>query len=181
MEILIEQEKTSVRPVYNIRLHGAHFIARARRFFILDEILVSDKHANIVAKINKKASLFKVKYIINIDFKVYRLFTKTFWKPSYSCVGDSTYYEIIEHNKLKYSIFRDKTQIGAFFKSQIVAGAGDKYRILLDNDANYQLIVCMVIALDNARSDEKDEASVTVDFGILAGELKPFDELWRPK
>ena len=148
---------------------------------MLDEIVVSDQQGNIDAKINRKLSLFKIKYVITIDGAEYKLSTKTFWKPSYACVCGSMHYEINEHKELRYSIFRDNVQTGAFYKNKVAIGAGDKYRIVVDNDAPSLLIVCMVIALDNATSDEKDRATITVDFGLLVGERKPFDETWRPK
>ncbi len=181
MQILIQQDRSSLRPAYRIDLPRAHFVAESERFLSHAKIVVKDSETNIIASIKRKFTFFKINYDINIGFKKYKLLTKTFCKPTYLCSGDLARYEIIEHNKLKYSIFQGRAQIGAFVKKRVSIGAADIYELFADNDADHLLFVCIVLALDNATNDGTYSASVTVDYGRLFGELKPFDENWRPK
>ena len=58
-------------------------------------------------------------------------------------------------------------------------GNGDQYEILMNEDANLLVVVCLALIVD-ASENEGDTSSVTYDFGNIGPEARPFDKSWEP-
>jgi hypothetical protein len=83
---------------------------------------------------------------------------------------------LYQHQGLNFSIFQDEHQIAEFTKNRVAIGNGNEYAIRLDGDANSLLLICMVLAINTSQRDNNE--SVTIDFGSIGPEDRPFDTSW---
>jgi hypothetical protein len=50
-----------------------------------------------------------------------------------------------KHKGLNYSIFQNDCQIAAFHKNRLKTGKGDRYEILMNDDANLPIAICLAL------------------------------------
>jgi formate-dependent phosphoribosylglycinamide formyltransferase (GAR transformylase) len=85
---------------------------------------------------------------------------------------------VIGHRGRKYSIFKNKKQIAFWQQEAITWLSGDNYRILANNDCNFELIIAFCLILDNANGGGNN--IFTINIGHIGKEIKKFDQKWRP-
>lgn len=142
--------------------------------------MLTGPNGQVMARIKGRFSFFRSKHDFELsDGKVYRFECEKLWKRVFVCARDNERYYLYEHKGLNYSIFQGDSQIAAFTKNRFKIGKGDRYEIRMNDDANLVIVVCLALTLD-ASENEDDAATVTIDFGNIGPEEKPFDESWEP-
>jgi hypothetical protein len=166
---------------YDITASDASYQARKTYFSFNDKIQLQTAEGRVLAMIRGDFSPLRFKHDFNIvhDGKVYRFWCEKIWKQVYICEENQELFRLYEHKGLAYSIFQNDRQIAAFVKNRIVIGKGNKYELRVDSDANLIVILCMELTI-NASEDDDKKKSVTIDFGNLGPEDKPFDSNWEP-
>src|SRR6266481_6192440 len=79
--------------------------------------------------------------------------------------------------RLRHDIELADGRIYHFWREKF--GNGDQYEILMNEDANLLVVVCLALIVD-ASENEGDTSSVTYDFGNIGPEARPFDKSWEP-
>ena len=177
MDVTIKERKIGFTPTYDIEAPDAIYNARKAFLAINDHLEI--KHAEqIVATIQGFFSPIRDKHEFHLaDGRTYQYQCKQHWKPVDTCEGNGESYTIYEHRGLKYSVFRGDQQIAAFEKNRVAWGNGNEYHVRMDSDADVIVIVCIVLTI-NSGDDQNDE-TVTIDFGNIGPEARPFDESWQ--
>ncbi|HYA95590.1 MAG TPA: hypothetical protein VEC95_04890 [Terriglobales bacterium] len=114
------------------------------------------------------------------DGRVYRFRCEKFWRGVFLCEGHQERFRLYQHKGLRYSIFQDERQIAAFIKNRVKIGKGNRYDIEVDTDADLVVVLCLVLTVNTAENDD-NRATITVDFGNIGPEDRPFDESWQPR
>ena len=180
MNISIQQEIFTLRTVYQINCAGRKLNAKRRWFSFLGIIDIYDGK-KLVGSIKRNFGFFRANYRVWVEGKYYKFLSKTLWKPSYECIGEKERYTVIAHKGLKHSIFDDENQIGVIDKNRIVVGAGDEYKMKVNQKSNHILMVSIALVLDNFRGGDSNSHTISIDIGNIMGELKPFDQSWKPE
>lgn len=180
MNILIQQEIFTLRAVYQINFSGRKLVAKRQWFSFLGIIDIYEEE-KLIARIKRNFGFFRANYHLRIKDKYYQFISKTILKPSYECVGDEKRYIIIAHKGLKYSIFDHEKQIGVIEKNRIVVGSGDEYKVIVDKKSNPILMISIALIIDNFRGGNNNTHAISIDVGNIMGELKPFNQSWKPE
>ena len=182
MEIDINQKKISIGDKYQIYIDGVQrHNASSKIFRLFPEIELYEWDSQLPKiKINKRFSLFVPKYdLTKWDGAVYEFRTKSFWKGHYQCIVGFDVYDIYSHRGRKYSIYKNDTQIAWWTKEAVTWFGGDNYKIIADNNCDYNLIISFCLVIDNCKS--KNEGAINIDIGKIGPQAKMFDPEWRPK
>ena len=180
MNFTIEQRRFTLRSEYDISGPGCNYYAQKKFFSFLDKLKLLAGNRDIVARVKSRFYLFRPKYVFELsDGTLYRFECVKLWKGVSKCEGNGERYWLYEHEGLRCSIFQDNRQIAAFTKNRVKIGKGDQYHIRMNADANIVIVICLALTVD-LTENERDEASVTFDFGNIGPEEKPFDESWEP-
>lgn len=133
-----------------------------------------------MARIRSRFSWFRSRYDFELaEGKSYHFWLEKIWKGVFVCQGTEETFQLYRHKGLNFSIFQNGQQIAAFSKNRVKIGKGDCYEILMNDDANMLVVICMVLIIDAAEF-ENDNASVTYDVGEIGPEDRPFDKSWSP-
>lgn len=180
MEVTIRENSLSFRSEYEVEMPGSCYFARKSIFSYLAQIRLQSSDEHIRANIQGRFSFFRGKYEFKLsDSRVFNFWCEKRWKRVFDCEGEKVTCRLYGHKGLRYSIFQDDRQIAAFTKNRVVFGKGNQYEISLNDDADVIVIICMVLAVNTSENND-DNATVTVDFGSIGPEEKPFDERWQP-
>jgi len=180
MNITIQRRAFTFSSKYEIETPSSIYSARKKPFSWSDRIELFASRDCLVATIRGHFLSFRSKYDFNLtEGKVYHFECKKMWKGVYLCEGGEESFRLYKHKGLNYSIFRNDEQIAAFNKNRIQVGGGDRYEVRMNDNANLLVVICMVLAIDSAVNDN-DTATVTVDFGNVGPEERPFDRSWEP-
>jgi len=182
MNISIDQEIFALRSVYNIKYAGRKLSAKRRWFSFLGIIDIFEGE-QLLGSTKRHFGIFRANYSIWIKGEYYKFTSKTYWKPSYECTSEdkNEHYTVIGHRGLSHSIFDNDSQIGAIKKNRISIGSGDEYKLAIDEDSNHFLMIAITLVLDNFLSNDSGSGTINIDLGNITGELKPFDQSWKPK
>lgn len=145
------------------------------KFSILTRIKISDyitKNPRLVLK--ELFVPFKRSFDIIRDDKVFHFRLKKAWKTQFNCQVENDLYEIYSHRGRKYSVFKNNIQV-AWWESDLVILFGNKFKIIADKDADYELLIAFCIILESSNGGS------TLDLGNVGGQGKSFDAYWQPK
>lgn len=184
MIIDVNQKKIAIGDKYDIYINETLTHQAATQLFrFLSEInLFEIKRNEAKFRIKKKWSWFKTTYdIYKSDNQKFEFKTISIWKHHYICQSSSDSYEIFGHRGRKYSVFKNKEQVAWWDKNCVTWFEGDNYRIIADNDSDFELIVSFCLIIDNSSSNSNDGNTVTFDIGNIGPEVVKFDSNWEPK
>ena len=184
MVIDINQKKIAFGDKYRIYINGEQkFSASSALISLLPSIyLFIDGKRSARLTIDKQWSWFKTKYRIGLwDGDSIYFTTASFWKLHYQCQDGADLYDIYGHKGRKYSVYKNDVQVAWWDKEMVSWFEGDNYRIVADDDCNYELVIGFCLIIDSQYSNDDDGNTVTVDFGNVGPQAKEFDHLWRPK
>jgi hypothetical protein len=184
MEININQKKISIGDKYQIFINGQHTHSASTKLFSwFTEINLFEYGSNSPrCVIKKKWSFFNTSFDISghkhshLEFR-----TKSFWKNHYFCQVGQDLFEVFGHRGRKYSVYKNDKQIAWWDKQAVTWFNGDNYKLLADNDCDYELIISFCLIIDNAKSDNNEGNTLTIDFGNIGPQVKKFDPAWQPK
>jgi uncharacterized protein YxjI len=180
VNITVQQREFSLRSEYEISTPGCTYFAQKKFFSWRDKIRLTDPRDHVLARIIGRFSLFRSRYDIELaDGRIYHFWREKFWKGVFLCECSDDSFTLYEHKGLNYSIFQKNSQIAAFTKNLVKIGNGDRYEILMNDDANIVVVLSLALIVD-ASENEGDTASVTFDFGNIGPEDRPFDKSWEP-
>lgn len=180
MHITVSERVISMTPEYDITAPNANYYARKAFFAFNDHLELKDEQGKVLATIQGFFSPIRDKHEFQLaDGRTYRYECKQIWKPVDICEGNGEKYLIYEHRGRKCSVFRDDRQIAWFEKNKVAWGNGNEYEIEMDSDADLIVILCIVLTMNS--SDDKNSETVTIDFGNVGSEARPFDESWQPR
>ncbi len=178
----VKERKISFTSEYDITAHGATYYARKTVMAINDHLEIKDEDGRVAATIQGFFSPIRGKHdFVLADGRTYHFQTETFWKPSYSCVGNGETYTLYRHKGLRCSIFCGDRQVAAFDKNTVVLGGGNEYDIRMDRDVNLMVIVCMVLTINTEDYDEDKQNLISINIGRIGPEARTFDETWEPR
>jgi uncharacterized protein YxjI len=180
VNITVQQREFSIRSEYEISAPGCIYFAQKKFFSWRDKIKLTGPRGQVLARIIGRLSLFRSRYDFELaDGRTYHFWRKKFWKGVFLCESSDDSFTLYEHKGLNYSIFQNNSQVAAFSKNRVKIGDGDRYEILMNDDANLVVVICLALIVD-ASENEGDTASVTYDFGNIGPEDRPFDRSWEP-
>ena len=181
MNITVQQREFSIRSEYEISAPGCIYFAQKKFFSWRDKIKLTGPRGQTLARIRSRLSLFRCRYDFEFpEGKTYHFRREKFWKGVFLCESSQESFTLYEHKGLNYSIFQSGCQIAAFSKNRLKIGDGDRYEILMNDDANLLVVICLALTVD-ASENEGDTASVTYDFGNIGPEDRSFDKSWEPR
>jgi uncharacterized protein YxjI len=184
MEIDINQNEIAIGDKYKIFIDGQLSHTASTELFKLFAVvnlfdITGNGHR---LAINKRHLWFKAKYeITRHDNSILAFQTKSFWKNHYQCHDDASRYDIYGHRGRKYSVFSNDKQIAWWNKQKVTWFEGDNYKIIADNNCDYELLIAFCLIIDNYRSNHNGNNTITVDFGNIWPQARPFDSTWLPK
>ncbi|HLL43399.1 MAG TPA: hypothetical protein VK369_09685 [Segetibacter sp.] len=184
MEIDINQKKIAIGDKYKIFIDGQPTHTASTELFRLFAVvnlfnITGNRHR---LTINKRHAWFKAKYDIRRhDNNVLVFQTKSFWKKHFQCRYDSGLYDIYGHRGRKYSVFKNDEQVAWWNKQKVTWFEGDNYKIIAENNSDYELIIAFCLIIDNYSSNDKGNNTITIDFGHIGPQARPFDSTWQPK
>ena len=180
MNVTVRERKFSLRSEYDIEAPGCTYHARKKIFSLMPRLQVFDEDDRSVARISGRWSLFRARYDFALsNGNTYRFWREKLWKGVFACENNDEKFRMYTHKGLNYSIFQNDHQIAAFRKNRLVIGKGNEYDLRINADANLLAVICMVLTL-NTQEDDNHRETVTIDFGKIGLEEKPFDESWQP-
>ena len=179
MDVTVQERKFALRSEYDISASGNTYFAQKAFFSFLAKISLMSEDDRLLATMKSRFSL-RAKYDFEFsDGRIYLYRCEKFWKSVFVCQGNGLTLRLYEHKGLRWSIFQDDRQIAAFTKNRVTVGKGNQYDIRMDADADVILIICMVLTVNTSENDDND-TTITVDFGNIGPEDRPFDESWDP-
>ena len=163
-------------------MQDAKYYALKKIFSLNDEIHLMSDGDQSVATIKGSFSPLRSKHeFLLADGRVYHFQCEKIWKGVYSCEGNGEVFRLYQHKGLSYSIFRNDEQIAAFTHKRITIGKGQRYDARINSDADVIVVTCMILTLNTADGEDDDDATVTINFGNIGPEERPFDASWSPK
>lgn len=181
MDVLIQEKSFSFGVEYVIETPTETLQAHKKIFSLLPHITLQSANDAILATITGK-SFIRTKFLIELPGAgSYDYHCEKIWKSVDVCEGDGGPYHLYAHKGVRYSIFQGVRQIAAFSTNKLIIGSGRTYDLRVDADANLPLVISMVLCLNTEDGDDRENNTVTYDFGHLGPEDRRFDENWRPK
>lgn len=184
MEIDINQNKIAIGDKYKIFIDGKPTHTATSELFKLFAVV---NLFNITGNghrltINKRFWWFNAKYeITRHDNTVLVFHTKSFWKNHFQCHYDADLYDIYGHRGRKFSVYKNDKQVAWWNKQKVTWFEGDNYKIIADNNCDYDLIITFCLIIDNYSSNDSSNNTVTIDFGNIGPQARLFDSTWQPK
>jgi hypothetical protein len=180
MDVSIKEKSFSFGVGYEIQTPTTALSATRKIFSLLPHITLQTNSDQILATIVGE-SLFRTKFSIQVSGHAYEYHCEKLWKGVDICEGPSGPFHLYQHKKRRYSIFQGETQVAAFSRDLVVIGNGKEYDLRLNPDVDLNLILSMVLCLNTENDDDKEDSTMTFDFGHVGPEDRQFDESWRPK
>ena len=180
MEITIQQNAFSWCSEYEITAPAATYTAKKKFWSFGDKLQLLGPRERLLARVRSRWRVLTSRYDFElVDGATYHFRTESFWKSVFVCEGNAETFRLYQHKGLNFSIFQNEAQIAAFTKDRVSIGNGDTYSLKMNDDANLVVILCMVLTIDLSES-EGNGSSVTIDFGNIGPEARPFDRNWTP-
>jgi len=180
MQMNVRRGTGSLGSEYEIETPGCLYFAKQKFFSLKKRITLTGPRERPVAQIAGTTAFFHSHFDFDLaDGKSYEFWTESTWKGVYCCGNKLESYRLYRHKGLDYSIFQSDVQIAAFTKNKIEIGNSDQYEVLLNDDANPVLIICMALTIDVLESPTSGPG-VTYDAGNIGPEERPFDRSWLP-
>jgi uncharacterized protein YxjI len=180
MVITVQQNVFSFRSEYEIETPGAIYRAQKKLFSLRKIIRLFAPREHLLATVRGYFWSFRSKCSFELaGGKNYHFWCKRIWKRVFVCEGENDTYFLYQHKGLNFSVFQNETQIAAFRRNRLKIGASDRYEILVNDDANILVVVCMALAIDDSDRNE-DTFLLRYDFGYIGTEERKFDRSWEP-
>lgn len=180
MNLTIRERKLSFASEYDITGSAFRYYARKSIFSFFDKLKLQTESSQVAARIRGHFSPFRSKHdFLFSDGRVYKFHCEKILKRVYACEGNDGCYRLYGHRGLRYSIFYQERQIASIAKNRLVIGKGNQYEIRMDSNADVLIVLCLMLAVNCAEYDNDREA-VSVDYGSIGPEEKPFDRFWTP-
>jgi uncharacterized protein YxjI len=183
VDVTIQEHRFSLTAEYDIEAPNGSMFAH-RKFFSIPaqiELTSGREGGQTIATMQGEFSFLRSRYEFHFaDGREYRFECEKLLKQVYVCEREGERHELIEHHGLRSSIFRDDRQIAAITKNRLVVGNGNQYDIRMNSDADVAVIACMVIAVNTADGDDRNQETVTFNLGNIGPQERPFDERWEP-
>ncbi len=184
MVIDINQKKISFGDKYRIFINGERRYAAATELISFMPRLYLFDNAKSRARLTmeKRWTWFKTRYKVALhDGGVLDFITVSVWRMHHQCRDGEDLYDIYAHKGRKHSVYKNDVQVAWWDKDMVSLFDGDNFRIIADDDCNYELIMGFCLMLDNHNSSNDSTATITFDFGNIGAEARAFDPSWRPK
>lgn len=181
MRIDINQKKIAFGNKFSIVKDGITIINAASRLFrILSVTELFKPNSELpLGTIRRRLAVFNAKYDIElVNQASYHFSTISWWKNHHQCTNGSTTFDVYGHRGRRYSIYKNGEQVAYFKKEAVTFFEGDNYMLIANNDADHFLLCCIVLTVDNYRSNNKNDSAVNIDFGHIF-QARPFDENWQ--
>jgi uncharacterized protein YxjI len=180
VNITVQQRTFSLRSEYDISTPDCIYFAQKKFFSFRDKFTLTGPRNQVLARIVGRFSFLRCRYdFVLANGKTYHFKREKYWKGVFLCESTNESFRLYQHKGLNYSIFQNDLQITAFSKNAVTIGDGDTYELLMDDDANLLVVICLTLTVD-AFENENHTAGVTYDFGNFGLEEKPFDSSWQP-
>ena len=182
MKINIKQQKISFGSQYNI------FLEKNEKYYAETDMF-SRKiiHLYLKENLNERINIYKSFYFFTPDYKIelsdgnrIKFKTMSIWRTHFQCILENDIYELFSHRDRKLSIYKNGIQIGLCKKEAVSILAGDNYNLILDFNADVELLISFILILDNMNSRNGGNL-FTIDLGIIFKEYREFDCDWKPK
>jgi uncharacterized protein YxjI len=183
MEIVIYQNSVSVKDKFQIFIDGnQRHHATYKLLSLLSEISLFEWDSELPKVIiNKRFHLFNAIYDLSLsDGNVLNFKTISFLKDHFQCISNFDVYDIYANRGRKYSVYKNGNQIAWWTKDLITWLEGDSYKIIADNDCDYNLIISFCLIIDNYKSQRK-RSLLNINLPKLFFEAKKFDTNWTSK
>jgi hypothetical protein len=184
MIIDINQKKMAIGDKYRIYIdeketHSASSVL----FTFLSEIdLFENSSGKTKLTLKKRWSWFKTKYdIYKYDYSKFEYRTISLWKGHYQCLVGKDLYEIFCHKGRKHSVYKNNIQVAWWDKNCVTWFEGDNYKIIADDDSDFELLMSFCLINDNQSSNSNNKNAVTFDLGRIGAEAKKFNVNWKSK
>lgn len=184
MIIEVKQKKLSIGNHYTVLVDDVEtYKASGHTFPIVGgTISVNDLDGTQCCSIKRKLSLFKPFYTFKLKSgATYEFKSINILKGVYICTGGGSQYTYYKHKGHLASIFKNNLQIGSIVRDPVKILKGDNYHILVDDDADIDLITSLVIIFDDYMFKGSNHDIGTIDLGNILFEEKEFDESWTPR
>jgi len=184
MIININQQKISFGDQYKIYLNKKPWYRASKQYLSFPtKISLYELETSAPKLILKRRwKWFKTQYdLFRNDSEPYKFRTINSWKSHYICHADGDVYEIFGHHGRKYSVYQNNVQIAYWNKNAVVWFDGDNYKIVANNDCDYELVMAFCLIIDNKYEDSNNGSMLTIDLGNFGSEVKPFNTQWKPK
>lgn len=180
MDVSIQEKRFTNAVEYVIETPKATMQAHKKFFSLLPHITLEGAGGSTLAKIDGEFS-FRSKFTIDLTgIGTYNYHCEKMWKGVDICEGEGGPYRLYRHKGVRYSIFQGDRQIAAFSSNRLIIGNGRNFDLRVNSGVNLPLIICMVLCLNTEDGDDRENNTVTYDFGSLGPEDRKFDETWRP-
>jgi len=183
MRIDINQKKIAFGNKFTIVRNGETILRAASKLFrILSVTELFQLNSELPwGTIRRRLAFFNAKYDIEImNQPTFHFNTISWWKNHHQCKAGNNTYDVYGHRGRKYSIFKNGEQIAYFNKEAVTFFEGDNYMLQTNDDADHFLLVCIVLTIDNYRSNNKNDSAINIDIGHIF-QAKKFDQSWQPK
>jgi len=181
MFLSIKERAISLRSTYDIvSPDGKTYKGERKLFSLFPNVKILDAGGQEVLILKGGFALFSQKYdFIFPDGRVYKYLTESRLKPVYKVEGNGETYRLYRHRGVKFSIFKDETQIAAITKNRLTIGKGNEYQVQMNSDADPLIISAIILAFNSSAEDDK-KGALSVDIGYMGMEAKHFDTNWVP-
>jgi len=183
MEINLVQKRTFLSEQFSIYTDGmqTHRSQRKQLFFSFrGEIKLFDYHNDIRFILSSQSSGFKISYsLIRYDKRSFYLKTSSLFKSHYQCQVDDNLYDIYGHTGLKYSVYKNDSQVAWWDSDSAVWFDGKKHYIISDDDCDVELIISICLIIVGESSNRS--STLSFDFGHIGPQTRKFDDTWIPR
>jgi uncharacterized protein YxjI len=181
VDLTIKEQKVSFTSEYDITTPKDNYYARKKILSVVDQLEVQLAGGAHVARIEGQFSPLHSRHTFLFqDGRNYEFACDKLWTQVYKCEGNGETYWLYQHKGLKFSLFKDDHQIAALEKNRVVFGGGNEYLIQMDADADVLVTMCIALTINTLEYDD-DDNTVTIDFGSIGPEERPYDPTWQPQ
>ncbi len=184
MEIDIIQKKLSGKENYKVFLNGEEkYFAVSEAPSFLACVKLNDLGSDFPrVTIQQQWSWLKSSYTLTFEGgSVTQITTQSIWLRHYQCYVGGSAYDVYGHAGRRFSIYKDGSQIAAWSKQAAALVNGDNYRLLADDNADFDLLIGFCLIIDRQQSNFKGGRGLQLNVGGLGSEAKEFDLSWQPK
>jgi hypothetical protein len=182
MDIRITEQQFAFGINYEIVTPTQDYSAKKKYFSFLDNIAITKGNNVPVATIRGYFSPFRKKHdFIFEEGTVFHFWLKKLFLGVYQCQSNQENYYLYQHHGLRLSLYKDDRQIAAIQKQRVTWGKEHEYRIQADSDANSLIPICMMLTISVDDDNDRQQSTVSIDFGSIGPHEKAYDPNWIPR
>lgn len=182
MEIDINQKAISIGNKYDIYCNKQPLrFARSQLFQFLSQIELRDEKGQILLTINERFTILRTRYDIEYPNGVILEFrTISVWKGHYQCKFNQDVYDIYSHRGLKYSIYKNNSQIAWWNQDAVSVGKGDNFKMFANDDCDVDLLISFCLITDDSTGNDSSGSPFAINLGSIGPQAKKFNPNWHP-